>query len=111
MSEVSALLVSPHLIDLVIVFTFVEAVLLLWLRRRGNRNGIGTISPAAIGFMLLPGVFLLLAARAALADAAWPWVPAALAAALVAHLLDLRTRWSGSAGAATRQSGAHTKPL
>jgi hypothetical protein len=42
--------------------------------------------------MLLPGAFLLLALRAALADAAWPWVPAALTAALVAHLIDLASR-------------------
>jgi hypothetical protein len=43
--------------------------------------------------MLLPGICLLLAVRAALAGAAWPWVPMTLAAALVAHLLDLRSRW------------------
>jgi hypothetical protein len=43
--------------------------------------------------MMLPGMFLLLAVRAALAGAAWPWLPAALAAALAAHLLDLAGRW------------------
>jgi hypothetical protein len=48
-----------------------------------------------IGLMLLPGIFLLVALRVALAGAAWPWVPLALIAALVAHLLDLRQRWRG----------------
>ena len=43
--------------------------------------------------MLLPGMFLLLALRAALADAAWPWVPAALTGALVAHCYELWARF------------------
>jgi hypothetical protein len=34
----------------------------------------------------------MLALRAALADAAWPWVPLALALALVAHLFDIYGR-------------------
>ena len=43
--------------------------------------------------LLAPGLCLLLALRGALAGAAWPYVPAALAAAGVAHLLDLMGRW------------------
>jgi hypothetical protein len=43
--------------------------------------------------MLLPGMFLLLALRSALAGAAWPWVPAALTGALVAHCCELWTRF------------------
>jgi hypothetical protein len=74
---------SPHLIDLILVFTGLEAIVLVL--RRGP-------SPIAIALMLLPGVALLVALRASLAGAAWPWVPAALAASLVAHLLDLRGR-------------------
>ena len=74
---------SPHLIDLIMVVTLLEAALLLAVR---------ALSPLAIGRMLLPGIFLLLALRAALAEAAWPWVPLALTAALVAHLFDLQGR-------------------
>lgn len=85
-SEIRTLLTSPHLIDLILAFTVLEAVVVV--RRRG-------LSPAATVVMLLPGICLLLALRAALAGTAWPWVPAALAASLVAHLLDLRRRWSG----------------
>lgn len=77
-------LTSPHLIDLIMVVTLLEAAILLALR---------ALSPLAIGRMLLPGIFLLLALRAALAEAAWPWVPLALTAALVAHLFDLQGRW------------------
>lgn len=77
-------LTSPHLVDLVMAFTLLEAAILLALR---------ALSPLAIGRMLLPGIFLLLALRAALAEAAWPWVPLALTAALAAHLFDLQGRW------------------
>ena len=82
--QLGSLLASPHLIDLILVFTAVEAVVVVWWRG---------LSLASAGLMLLPGVCLLLAVRAALAGALWPWVPAALAASLVAHLLDLRMRW------------------
>ncbi len=75
---------SPHLIDLILLLTIFEAVLILLCRG---------LSPAATASMLLPGVCLLLAARAALAGASWPWLPAALTGALIAHLLDLRGRW------------------
>jgi hypothetical protein len=89
--SVISFLASPHLIDLILVFTACEPIVLaLWHRRTGRGP-----TPAAIGRLLLPGLCLMLALRAALAGAAWPWVPAALAAALVAHLLDLRGRWRG----------------
>jgi hypothetical protein len=85
------MLTSPTLIDLILVFTVVEGVALMLVRRRSGRG----LSGSAVGLLLLPGIFLLLALRAALAGGAWPWVPVALLAALVAHLLDLRARWRG----------------
>lgn len=101
-----SLLTSPALIDLIIIFAMIEAVVLIvWRRRNARRPTISrcagraiegrTAGLAAIGLMLLPGICLLLAVRAALAGAPWPWVPTALTAALVAHLLDLRSRWRG----------------
>ena len=60
------------------------------LARRCTRRGL---CAAAVGLLLLSGIFLLLALRAALAGSVWPWVPAALLAALIAHLMDLRHRW------------------
>ncbi len=79
-----ALLTSPHLIDLILVLTALEALAVVHMR------GLPAI---AIIRMLLPGLFVMLALRAALAGAAWPWVPAALAAALIAHLIELNARW------------------
>jgi hypothetical protein len=83
------LLVSPHLVDLVLALTFFEAaVLWVWHRRRATGPG-----PRALVGLLLPGLCLMLGLRAALAGAAWPWVPLALTAALVAHLADLAVRY------------------
>lgn len=84
-------LVAPGLIDLILVFTVLEGLVLGLLRQRTAVRP----SVAALGLMLLPGICLLLAVRAALAGAAWPWVPAALAAALISHLADLHSRWRG----------------
>lgn len=54
-----------------------------WLtRRRGWR-----FADAAL--RLLPGALMLLALRAALTGAGWPWVAAALALSFPAHLADL----------------------
>jgi hypothetical protein len=80
----SSIFTSPHLIDAIILLTLLEGVVVVWW---------GGLAPAATLRLLAPGLCLLLALRAALAGAAWPYVPAALAAAGVAHLLDLLGRW------------------
>jgi len=81
-----SLLVSPHLVDLILVLTVIEAVfLVIWRRRTGTGPSTS---------LLFPGICLLLALRAALANAAWPWVPLALTAALACHLADLMGRFS-----------------
>jgi len=115
------LLSSPHLIDLVLAFTCIEGFMLTaWFRRRHRSDPFqaaaitGTDEPnhdwleptstrittalrlsvyAEVGIMLFPGVCLMLAIRAAWVGAAWPWVPAALFGALIAHLFDLWVRW------------------
>ena len=73
-----------RLVDLVLLVTAAEAIFLIAYRRRSARS---------VALLLLPGVFLMLACRAALDGAAWPGVPAALAAAGIAHVFDLRQRW------------------
>jgi predicted permease len=70
---------------LVIAVLFVEA-LVLWRRGRAD--------PVSILFALLPGVFMMLALRAALLGAAWQEVALWLAASAPVHLADLaRRRW------------------
>jgi hypothetical protein len=83
---------SPHLIDLVVALTVLEGAFLIVVGRR-RQLGSRSQTVIAIVLMMLPGVCLLLAIRAALAGAPWPWVPAALVAALLAHLADVRQRW------------------
>ena len=54
-----------------------------WLARRRGWPA------SAAGLRLLPGALMVLALRAALTGADWPWVALALAASLPAHLADL----------------------
>jgi len=78
---------SGRIIDVILLLVAVEAIALLaWRRAR--------VGPLLVG--LLPGVALMLAIRAALTHAAWPWVAAALGAALALHLLDMRNRVRGA---------------
>jgi hypothetical protein len=85
--EVS-LLESPGLVDLILILVGVEAAaLIVWHRWTGHGLSLGEV-----GRMLPPGICLMVALRAALAGEAWPFVPLALAAALIAHVVDLRGR-------------------
>lgn len=80
---------SGHVVDLIIALMVIEAlVLLAWRRRLGHG-----IASGALLASLLAGFFLLLALRGALTGAAWPVIALWLAAALGAHLGDLKGRW------------------
>lgn len=79
---------SPHLADLILAVLALEAVV---LAVRHGRTGRGP-SLAEAGPFLLSGACLVLALRAVLAGASWPWVAGGLTSALVAHLWDLRGR-------------------
>ncbi len=81
-----SVLTSPHLIDAILVLTVTEGVVLAICR---------LLSVRSVVRMLLPGLCVMLALRAALAGSVWPLVPAALIAALIAHLFDLRARVRG----------------
>jgi hypothetical protein len=83
---------SGRIVDGVIALMLLEAVLLAWLHVRRGRGP----APADLLANLAAGLFLLLALRAALVGAAWPWIAASLGAALVAHLCDLARRWPRS---------------
>ncbi len=82
------LFASGRIVDAILLLTLLEAVFLLLWRRRTGRGP----APADLG-NLAAGGCLLLALRAALAQAAWPLLALALLGALIAHLFDLRQRW------------------
>lgn len=75
--------------DLILALVVLEAVGLIAFHRLTGRG----LPPADLLGFLLSGVCLLLALRAALADASWVWIAFWLTAALFAHLGDLARRW------------------
>lgn len=77
-------LTSARAIDLVLAVLAVEALLFLALVRGRKRLDLL--------FSLVPGLFLLLALRSALAGAPWAVVAGLLALSLPAHLLDVGRR-------------------
>lgn len=77
------------LVDIVIVVTLLEG-LALWVWHARTGRGL---APREFVANLCAGLALMLAVRAALSGASWTWVATGLAAAGVAHLLDLRRRW------------------
>ena len=80
----AAFFASGHAVDFVLLVIAVEfAVLSL---RRAGANALDRV------LALMPGVCMLLALRAALTGAPWPWIAAALAASFPFHLWDLVRR-------------------
>ncbi|OYY89534.1 MAG: hypothetical protein B7Y45_11845 [Sphingomonas sp. 28-66-16] len=77
------LFATGHAVDLVLLVMLVEAV---WLRAR-HRWRVG-----AIARCFLPGVFMLLALRAALTGLDWRWIAGALALSFPVHLADIARR-------------------
>lgn len=67
---------------------------LVVLRHMKARRGGGFAWHALLP-NLLAGAALLLALRAAITGAAWPWIAVWLAASGLAHVADLRARWGG----------------
>ena len=77
----SSFFASGHAVDLVLGFLVLEVLVL------AGRNGVVSALLA-----VLPGAFLLLALRAALTGAPWPWVALWVSLSLPAHLADLARR-------------------
>ena len=71
---------SGHLIEAILVLTALEWLVLTLYHRWMGRG----LDPVRLASILLPGVFLLVAVRAALVGSDWTWIAAALSAALVA---------------------------
>jgi hypothetical protein len=86
---VSQWVASGWLVDLIIGFTVLEIVG-LWLFHR--LTGRGLDAPRLLP-NLMAGLSLMLAVRAAMAQAAWPWIVIPMAASGLFHVADLRQRW------------------
>jgi len=85
------LVVSGRIVDLILLLVVLEVVVLGYIRaRRGSGIEWRALLPN-----LLAGASLLLALRAAITGADWPWIAVWLAAAGLAHVADLRVRWVG----------------
>lgn len=77
------LFVDAHAADMILAIMLVEFVTLVKLRQ-------WMWWQAAI--RLLPGALMIMALRAALTGAGWPWVALALALSFPAHLADIARR-------------------
>ena len=82
-------LVSPPVIDMILLAVLIEGVALVSLYRA---SGLG-ISPGVLLPNLIAGFCLFLALRLVLADASVHWVALSLFAALCAHVSELVLRW------------------
>ena len=88
MDMIESLFRSGHIADVVMVVMALEALALgIAARARSRLWSLGAVLAG-----LLPGLFLVLALRAALVQASPLWIAAALSAALATHLLDMRLR-------------------
>ena len=77
------------IVDVALAFATIELVVLLVSRRRLRRGPSST----SIACNLAAGLLLMIAIRLALVAAPWPWLAGCLAAAGVAHGVDLASRW------------------
>jgi hypothetical protein len=98
-------------VDAVIAVTLAEAIALAAWRRATGRG----LAAADWAPNLAAGLCLMLALRTSLADAAWPWIVAALAGAGLAHAADLLRRLERAVQMARRpafgiQSGSEETP-
>lgn len=78
---------SGQAVDLVLIVVVIEFVVLVTLRK-GRRAA----AAKDLFFALMPGALLLLALKAALAGAEWPWIAAFISASFPFHLADLARR-------------------
>lgn len=80
---------DPRLVDLALALIALEGLGLLAFRAWTARGP----APIALIANLLAGGFILVALRSTLAGADLVWIGAALAASLLAHVVDLASRW------------------
>jgi hypothetical protein len=74
---------SGHAVDLVLAVMAVEALILIFVKKR---------RPLTVVLTILPGAAMMLALRAALTGAGWQMIAIWLTVSLPLHLADLRHR-------------------
>ena len=82
MEVVHTLFASGHVVDLVLAVLAAEFA---WLVLRGNRA-------LDVGLGLGAAMLMMLALRAALTGAAWPWIALPLVLSFPLHVADMRRR-------------------
>jgi hypothetical protein len=87
--SVEHFILSGRIVDVALAVLVLEV---LWLSWRFRTTGRG-LSPSLLFMNAGAGGSLMLALRAVLTGAAWPWIAAALLASLAFHVADLRHRW------------------
>jgi hypothetical protein len=80
---------SGRVIDAILALMALEAIVFATIRSRYGRG----LPLRAIATLLASGAALMLALRAALTGASWELVSAFLIIGLIAHLVDVITRW------------------
>ncbi len=79
---------NGHAVDLVLAVLAVEFIVLVARdAKQGRRAAV-----VDLFFAMSPGACLLLALRAALTGASWPWIAAFLTASFPVHIADLVRR-------------------
>ena len=83
-----AFFATGRVVDLILLFIFLEAVFIAIHRGKTGRG----VRLREVASGILSGVFLLLALRCALVGERWPWIATWLLAAMIAHFADLAGR-------------------
>ncbi len=89
MQALQNLVESGRIVDVMLVFIFVEIVVLSLIRQRRG----GGIAALPLIVNIGAGGSLMVALRFALGDGGWLAITACLLAALVFHVADIRLRW------------------
>lgn len=85
---------SGAMIDAILVLVALEAFAFLVLFRFvPNAPRLFALHPAVLWPTLLSGALLMVAVRMALTDAPWTWIASVLAAAGIAHVVDIALRF------------------
>lgn len=85
------LFASGRFVDFILIVVVLEAALLIFYWRYWRRG----VAPLDLLPNLCAGAFLLLALRVTLTGGGWMPASGCLAAAGVAHLVDVSRRWRG----------------